>query len=91
MKEQLLLQLVKSVLAQTINAISVNQINLDSKLKDDLGLDSMSSLTFLMGLEDSIPGFFVDPDTLESGHLETVKTIIDYIDQQLEGNYDHVA
>lgn len=92
MKDQLLLQLVKSVLAQTLSTISPEAIHLHSKLKEDLGLDSMSSLTFLMGLEDNIPGFLVDPNTLDASHLENVENILSYISQQLEGqHYDNVA
>jgi acyl carrier protein len=92
MKDQLLLQLVKSVLAQTLNTVSLETIHPHSKLKEDLGLDSMSSLTFLMALEDAIPGFLVDPDTLDASHLEDVENIIRYISQQLGGQqYDNVA
>ncbi len=58
-------------------------VHINSKLKDDLGLDSMSSLTFLMALEDNIDGFVVNPDNLEVEHLTTVETIANYVNQQL--------
>jgi diaminopimelate decarboxylase len=55
-------------------------INSDSHLRDDLGLDSLTSMELLISLEDEIEGFFVNPDTIVPGHFNTVATLAGYID-----------
>jgi len=55
-------------------------INADSHLRDDLGLDSLTSMELLISLEDEIEGFFVNPDTIVPGHFNTVATLASYID-----------
>lgn len=76
-------QLVKNALANTLNFTSTDLIASHSHLKKDLQLDSMSALMFLMKLEESIEGFYVDPETLEMRDLETVNTVTNYIDMQM--------
>lgn len=75
---------VKQALIETLNLDSNHGIENHSKLKEDLGLDSMSSLTFLMKLEESIENFTVDADTLEMDDLKTVETISDYVLSQIK-------
>lgn len=75
---------IGEALMQTLSLNQDFQFEEHLKLKDDLGLDSMSSLTFLMALEDTIEGFEVDPDTLEMEHLETMDTIAEYVLQQVK-------
>ncbi len=74
---------IKIALVKTLNLSGINIIDNNSKLKDDLGLDSMSSLTFLLALEDSITGFNVDPDTLEMNDLETLESITNYVCEEV--------
>lgn len=74
---------VKAVLAEIINDESVKDMSLDTSLKYDLGIDSMTSLTFLMALEDAIDGFVVDVDTLDGEYFETIGTICNYVKMQL--------
>ncbi|OGO92643.1 MAG: hypothetical protein A3F10_00330 [Coxiella sp. RIFCSPHIGHO2_12_FULL_42_15] len=75
---------IKNALIKVLNLDSNKNIISTTRLKEDLGLDSMSSLTFLMALEESIIGFIVDPETLESNHLETLDTITEYVLLQLK-------
>ena len=82
--------LVKNALACTLNLSDTKHILATQRLRDDLQLDSMSSLMFLMKLEESIDGFFVDPETLEMKDLETVSSVVQYIDMQLLGKNAHV-
>lgn len=84
MENNIIVEKVRNVLATTLNSISLDEIGLKSKLKEDLGLDSMSSLTFLMALEDNIEGFLVDPDTLDARDLENVESISLYVAKQLK-------
>lgn len=75
--------LVKNALASALSFSNADSIDIGSHLKNDLQLDSMSSLMFLMKLEETIDGFYVDPETLEMRDLETVNTVVNYIDMQL--------
>jgi acyl carrier protein len=81
-----ILNAVSKTLRDTLNLTETETISTDSRLKEDLGLDSMSSLTFLMALEESITGFYVDPDTLEPDHLADVKSIVSYVQHQLQAS-----
>jgi len=82
---------VVQALMKVLNIDNANQINNDSNLKDDLGLDSMSSLTFLMTLEELVSGFIVDPDTLDSDDLLTVASVSNYIERQLKATTINAA
>jgi acyl carrier protein len=84
-------QLIIAALAETLNIKDLNSIKLNANLKDDLGLDSMSSLTFLMRLEEAVPGFIVDPDTLDSQSFATIASITQYVDSQLINNNHEAA
>ena len=81
-----IMQKVKIALTEVLNLTRDTEVSTQSKLKDDLGLDSMSSLTFLITLEENIEGFTVDPDTLEMSDLDTVSSITRYVEQQLRDN-----
>lgn len=76
-------QVVKNALATTLNFSDVANIKLSNHLRKDFQLDSMSTLMFLMKLEESIDGFYVDPETLEMRDLETVSSIVSYIEMQM--------
>lgn len=77
--EQKIIHQVKQALAKTLTLNSVDHITIETRLKEDLGLDSMSSLTFLMALEDAIEGFLVNPETLDLSDLADVGSISHYI------------
>ena len=76
-------QLVINALASTLNFSNISSIESNHSLRDDLALDSMSSLMFLMKLEETIEGFYVDPETLEMSDLETVSSVSNYVTMQL--------
>ena len=82
MRDELILK-IKEALQKTLNLISTEMMDGSSKLKEDLGLDSMSSLTFLLALEDSISGFSVDPNTLDMEDLATLDSITDYVYEEV--------
>lgn len=83
MKAELMLK-VKEALIEVLNLGKGTEILSSSKLKDNLGLDSMSSLTFLVTLEENIEGFEVDPETLQLSDLETVDSITQYVWLKIE-------
>ena len=82
--------LVKNALASTLKISDLASIRLEDHLREDLQMDSMSSLMFLMKLEENINGFFVDPETLQMSDLETVSSVINYIDMQVFPKGEHV-
>lgn len=59
-----------------------------SRLRDDLGLDSLTSMELLVDLEDQIPGFFVDPDSITPRHFNTVDSLAGYIDAHRQPGHD---
>ncbi|CAM1368514.1 acyl carrier protein [Tenacibaculum xiamenense] len=74
-----ILTIVKDGLIDSIPNLEYDAIKLDSHLKNDLGIDSLSSMFFLTYLEDNIKGFEVNPDTIEARHFNTLQTIFDYV------------
>lgn len=54
----------------------------DTRLFEDLQLDSTTVLELLMALEDGI-GFEVDPDNLNMADFKTIGTLADYVDAAL--------
>ena len=75
---------VREILAELANISDPDSIQDDTSLRDDLGIDSMNSLMVLMRLEEAIPGFRVDPETIEASHLETLLSICMYILSELQ-------
>jgi len=73
-----ILDTIKDGLLDSIPNITKEQIKLDSHLKNDLGIDSLSSMFFLTYLEDNINGFVVNADTIEARHFNTLQTIFEY-------------
>ncbi|ADL47376.1 MULTISPECIES: acyl carrier protein [Micromonospora] len=82
-QESELIDTVKRVLADVTHDDAVLEMDLDTQLREDLGIDSMTSLTFLMALEDAVDGFFVDATTLEAEHFQTIGSIYEYVRTQL--------
>lgn len=61
----------------------VTELSGQTRLFDDLHLDSTTMLEMLMGLEDSL-GLEVDPEELEADDFETVDTFTDFALAHLE-------
>jgi acyl carrier protein len=64
--------------------VSPDRLEWDTRLFDDLGLDSTSALELLMRIEDAT-GVEFDDDTLEQQHFETVGSLVGYTLDQLKG------
>jgi acyl carrier protein len=56
----------------------VDGVTEDTRLFEDLNLDSTTIIELLMALEDVL-GILVDPDTLEPDHFTTVGALADYV------------
>lgn len=83
MDNDLIMDKVKRVLADITHDESVLGMGPETQLREELGIDSMTSLTFLMALEEQIPGFVVDASTLEAEHFQTIGSICQYVRMQL--------
>ena len=84
MYREFVVDTVKMILADITSNDAVLGMPLETSLRDDLGIDSMTSLTFLMALEDNIPGFVVDAATLEAEHFLSIGSICEYVLMQLD-------
>ncbi|WP_415721337.1 acyl carrier protein [Photobacterium ganghwense] len=68
-----------AILKSTITVPEDIQLTENTSLRDDLGMDSLGSLTFLMELEESIDGFSINPESLEERHFSSIGAMVDYI------------
>ena len=68
---------VKKVLAEQLK-IAENQITTDSKIKDDLGADSLDILQLLMTIEETY-GIQIPDEKLAA--FKTVGDIVDYLEE----------
>lgn len=73
-------QTVAEILRETLNVPESKLIRADTHLRDDLGLDSLNSVEVLVALEDAIPGFSVNPDTIRPQDFHTVETLAAYVE-----------
>lgn len=83
MDKTAIIDLIKKSLVETLKLPVATPIPTDIVLRDDFGLDSMSSLSFLIKLENHIPGFIVNPETLEENDLDTIETVYAYIQKSI--------
>ncbi|WP_349010512.1 acyl carrier protein [Photorhabdus bodei] len=77
--------IIKNILTKELNVGSLNDMNESTSLRDELGLDSMTTLTFLMSLEDNVPNFMIDANTLEASHVQSIGSVCDYVLERLNG------
>jgi len=79
-----IIKIVTKGLIEVLEIDSKKKVELNSHLRDDLGLDSLSSMEFLVYLEDEIKGFVVNAETIEAKSFNTVETISNYVYSELE-------
>lgn len=78
-------QVVLNALRDILTVAADKPIYADTHLRDELGLDSLSSMELLVSLEDGIDGFGVNADTIEAKHFNTIATLAEYVDQTISG------
>ncbi|MCS1352492.1 acyl carrier protein [Mechercharimyces sp. CAU 1602] len=91
MKREQVVVAIKRSLKEVLNMKEVDHITEKTSLFDDLALDSTSVLELLMVLEDEVEGLYVDPETLEPHHFETVGSLATYIESHLKDVTEHVG
>lgn len=73
---------ITASLAQVLK-VELDALNADSRLFDDLGLDSTTVLELLMHLEEELEIEF-DSDALEQHHFETVGSLARFVTEQAQ-------
>lgn len=86
MEEKFIITEIKKALASVLKIDNWENISNRAVLRDELGLDSMSSLSFIMELEDNIPNFIVDAETLTAEDLYSVNNVTNYVILQLKNS-----
>lgn len=75
----------RDILLDKLSVILKNELGLiedidpNASLQDDLAMDSMSLLIFMMALEENIDGFVVDANTLVSDDVRNLNSICNYV------------
>ncbi len=75
--------IVQDALRSVLELPADAPIPAEAHLKNDLGIDSVTSMDLLMYLEDHIEGFIVQAGTLEARHFNTPTTMTEYIEGEL--------
>ncbi|MEU4659402.1 acyl carrier protein [Streptomyces sp. NPDC023723] len=67
---------LRELLAVTVEDVSVEEVGLDSVLKDDLGVDSLALLELVAAIEDR---WQVQVPVDDAARLTTVREIVDHL------------
>jgi acyl carrier protein len=81
MNRSKILAQVESALAEVLQR-EIPELTENTRLFEDLHLDSTSVLELLMALEDNV-GIEVDPENLDMDDFKTVGTLADYLSASL--------
>ncbi|WP_175408099.1 acyl carrier protein [Streptomyces sp. TRM64462] len=74
---------ISSSLAEVLGH-ELPELTEDSRLFDQVGLDSSGVFELLMGLEDAL-GIELDTDQLEMSHFESVRSLADFLLAEMGG------
>lgn len=69
---------IKNLLVEELD-LEADEVTLESKLKEDLGADSLDMVDLIMSIEDT---FDIKVDESQAASIKTVGDIVNYIDQQ---------
>ncbi|MBT2410559.1 acyl carrier protein [Streptomyces sp. ISL-12] len=67
---------LRELMAATVEDVSVEEVGLDSDLKDDLGVDSLALLELIAAIEDR---WQVQVPMDDAAQLTTVREIVDHL------------
>ncbi|WP_219094154.1 acyl carrier protein [Pseudomonas sp. UMAB-40] len=80
-----------SAVNEALNDImsSAVSVSLETDFNEDLDLDSVLFVQFLLTLEEKVPGLMFEPDQIDQDAFTTVGKLISWIEQhvQLENSY----
>lgn len=69
---------LKDIFKKISHSIDVSAVNDDTRLKEDLHLDSLAMMLFSMEIEDKFKFHFTEPVV-----FETVKDVVDFIEKKI--------
>ncbi len=72
-----MIELVTVAIKEVLNV--EKDITKETRLFEDLGLDSTSIIELLMSLEDNISSLEIDPEELKADHFKNVETLSNYV------------
>ncbi|MEV5315144.1 MULTISPECIES: phosphopantetheine-binding protein [unclassified Streptomyces] len=75
-EERELFDVVRELLAATVEDLSVEDVELDSSLRDDLGVDSLARLELVAAIEDH---WQIEVPVEDAERLTTVRQIVDHL------------
>lgn len=70
---------VQKVIAKELKIEDASKINFSSRFKEDLGVDSLSSIELMMGLEDE---FGLEISDADSEKILTVEDAVNYLENK---------
>lgn len=84
MNRQGMIAAVEAALSEVLNR-EVTDLTDETRLFEDMHLDSTSILELMMSLEDAV-GILVDPETLDMDDFKSVGTLANYLEAQHAGS-----
>ncbi|MGW0189169.1 acyl carrier protein [Streptomyces sp. NPDC003362] len=75
-EERELFDVVRELLAATVEDLSAEDVELDSSLRDDLGVDSLARLELVAAIEDH---WQIEVPVEDAERLTTVRQIVDHL------------
>jgi acyl carrier protein len=82
MERQIIVERITQALSEVLKR-DVSDATEDTRLIEDLQMDSTSVLELLMAVEDTL-GFEVDPENLQMDDFKTVGTLADHVGAALD-------
>ncbi|MEC5425432.1 phosphopantetheine-binding protein [Virgibacillus sp. C22-A2] len=76
MSKEKLLELIIIAIKEVLDIDK--EINQNTRLFEELDIDSTSIIELLMALEDNIPSLYIDPEELNADDFESIGSLVDY-------------
>lgn len=77
------LKLIKEAIIEVLELSPETNLPITIKLQEELGLDSLNTLSLILTIEGKIPSLEIDPGELEPKHLNTLESLDYFINTQL--------
>lgn len=72
---------IKNALIEVLELDEEIKLSKETRLKEELGLDSLASLTLILKIEEILKDVNIDVDSLEPEHFETLGTLHSFLEQ----------
>lgn len=82
--ETKILPIIKKAVIEVLELKTDIKLSKKTRLKEELGLDSLSSLALILKIEEMVDGFIIDAENFEPNHLETIETLCLFVEHQIK-------